>query len=156
MKSVSLTVTVSIIIIRSSKICTIQRDAGTLFFISHLSACNKGKRTFDPLLIKQNSFPCVCINSVLICCVRSHTDIFRFIQIYFIIASYVPLGGKKKPSFEQTAETGMLSNAGEEEEVVETLLPMKAAKEEVLVDPEDETEFEDNTNVGESRSVITR
>ena len=94
--------------------------------------------------------------SFLICCVRSHSDIFRFILIYFIIASYVPQGGKNKPSFEQTAETGMLSNAGEEEEVVEMLLPMKAAKEEVLVDPKDETEVEDNTNVGESRSVITR
>ena len=95
-------------------------------------------------------------NSALICCVRSHTDIFRFIQIYFIIASYVSLGGKKKPSFEQTAETGMLSNAGEGEEMVEMLLPMKAAKEEVLVDPKDEAEVEENTNVGESRSVITR
>ena len=99
---------------------------------------------------------CVGVKSFLICCVRSHSDIFRFILLYFIIASYVPLGGKKKPSFEKTAETGMLSNAGEEEEVVEMLLPMKAAKEEVLVDPKDEAEVEDNTNVGESRSVIKR
>ena len=76
--------------------------------------------------------------------------------MYVVIASYVPLGGKNKPSFEKTAETGMLSNAGKDEEVVETLLPMKAAKEEVLVDTEDETEVEDNTYVGESRSVITR
>ena len=50
----------------------------------------------------------------------------------------------------------MLSNAGEEEEVVETVLPVKAAKEEVVVKPEDETEVEDNTYVGESRSVIKR
>ena len=48
----------------------------------------------------------------------------------------------------------MLSNAGEEEEVVETVLPVKVAKEEVVVKPEDETEVEDNTYVGESRSVI--
>ena len=41
----------------------------------------------------------------------------------------------------------MLSNAGEEEEVVEMLLPMKAAKEEVVVEPEDETKLEDDTNV---------
>ena len=60
------------------------------------------------------------------------------------------------PSFEQTADTGMFWNAGEEEEVLKTVLPMKAAKEEVLVDPKDETEVEENTNVGESRSVITR
>ena len=52
----------------------------------------------------------------------------------------------------------MLSNAGEEEleEVVETVLLVKVAKEEVVVKPEDETEVEDNTYVGESRSVITR
>ena len=96
------------------------------------------------------------MKSFLVYCVRRRTDIFRFILIYFIIASYVPQGGKNTPSFEQTAETGMLSNAGDEEEVVEMLLPMKAAKEEVLVDPKDETEVEDNTYVGESRSVITR
>ena len=58
--------------------------------------------------------------------------------------------------FEQTAETGMLSKAGKEEEVVETVLPVKAAKKEVVVEPEDETEVEDNAYVGESRSVITR
>ena len=46
----------------------------------------------------------------------------------------------------------MLSNAGEEEEVVGTLLPVKAAKEEVVVEPE----VEDNPHVGESRSVIAR
>ena len=60
------------------------------------------------------------------------------------------------PSFEQTAETGMLSNAGEDQEVVETVLPVKAAKEEIVVEPEDETAVEDNTYVGERRIVITR
>ena len=55
-------------------------------------------------------------------------------------------------SLDQAAETGMFWNAGEEEEVVETMLPVKAAKEEV----EDETEVEDNTYVCESRIVITR
>ena len=60
------------------------------------------------------------------------------------------------PSLDQAAETGMFSNAGEEEEVVETMLPVKAAKEEVVVEPQDETEVEDNTYVGESRIVITR
>ena len=59
------------------------------------------------------------------------------------------------PSFEKTVETGILSKAGEDEEVVKTVLPVKAAKEEVVVDPEDETEVEDNTYIGESRSVIT-
>ena len=58
--------------------------------------------------------------------------------------------------FEQTAETGMLWKAGKEEEVVETVLPVKAAKKEVLVEPQEETEVEDNTYVSESRSVITR
>ena len=65
---------------------------------------------------------------------------------------HLPQGGKKKPSFEQTVETGMLSNAGEEEEVVGTLLPVKAAKEEVVLEPE----VEDSTYVSESRSVIAR
>ena len=50
----------------------------------------------------------------------------------------------------------MLLDADEEEEVVETVFPVKAAKEEVVVEPEDETEVEDNTYVDESRSVITR
>ena len=57
---------------------------------------------------------------------------------------------------DQTAETGMLLDADEEEEVVETVFPVKAANEEVVVVPEDETEVEDNTYVDESRSVITR
>ena len=51
------------------------------------------------------------------------------------------------PSLEQTADTGMFWNAGEEEEVVKTVLPMKAATEEVVVEPEDETELEDDANV---------
>ena len=51
------------------------------------------------------------------------------------------------PSFEQTVDTGMFWNAGEEEEVVETVLPMKASKEEIVVKPEDETELEDDANV---------
>ena len=53
------------------------------------------------------------------------------------------------------SETGMLSKAGKDKEVVETGLPVKASKEEVVEEPEDETEVEDNTYVGESRSVIT-
>ena len=60
------------------------------------------------------------------------------------------------PSVDQAAETEMFSNAGEEEEVVETVSPVKAAKEEVVVELEGETEVEDNTFVGESRIVITR
>ena len=47
------------------------------------------------------------------------------------------------PSFELTVDTGMFWNAGEEEEVVKTVLAMKAAKEEVVVEPEDKTELED-------------
>ena len=87
---------------------------------------------------------------------RRYKDIFRFILIYLIIALYVPQGAMITPSLDQAAETGMFSNAGEEEEVVETMLPVKAAKEEVVVEPEDETEVEDNTYVCESRIVITR
>ena len=127
----------------------------TLFFILIFPLATKEKGHFAFNKTEQFLF-CVGIKTFLICCVRSNTDIFRFILIYFIIASYVPLGGKNKPSFEKTAETGMLPNAGEDEEVVETLLPMKPAKEEVLVEPKDKTESEGNTNVGESRSVITR
>ena len=58
--------------------------------------------------------------------------------------------------FEQTAETGILSNAGKDKEVVETVLPVKAGKEEVVVELEDETEVEDSTCVGENRIVIKR
>ena len=39
--------------------------------------------------------------------------------------------------------------------VVETVLPVKAAKEEIVAELEDEFEVEDNTYVGESRSAIT-
>ena len=53
-------------------------------------------------------------------------------------------------SFEQNAETGIHSKASKDKEVV-----VKAAKEEVVVEPEDETEVKDSTYVGESRSVIT-
>ena len=50
----------------------------------------------------------------------------------------------------------MLSNAGKDKEVVETVLPVKATEKEGVVEPEDETEVEDNTYVNESRSVIKR
>ena len=106
--------------------------------------------------VHQESFHCISIATSVLSflgyCIRRHRDIFRFILIYLIIAYYVPQGKRKKPWFEQTAETGMLSNAGEEKEVVGTLLPVEAAKEEVVVEPG----VEDNTLVGESRSVIAR
>ena len=92
----------------------------------------------------------------MVCCIRRHADIFRFILICLIIASYVPQGGKSTPSFEQTVETGILSNAGKDKEVVKTVLPVKSGKEEVVVELEDETEVEDNTYVGENRIVIKR
>ena len=50
----------------------------------------------------------------------------------------------------------MLSNAGKDKEVVETVLPVKATEKEGVVEPEDETEVEDNTYVNESKSVIKR
>ena len=51
----------------------------------------------------------------------------------------------------------MFSNARQEEEVVKSLLAIEAtAKEEVVEEPEAETEVEDNTYVGESRRVIIR
>ena len=65
------------------------------------------------------------------------------------MASYVPQGVMN------TSETGMRSKAGKDKEVVETVLPVKASKEEVVEEPEDETEVEGNTYVGESRIVIT-
>ena len=99
---------------------------------------------------------CVGIKSFLVYCIRRHTDIFRFILICLIIESYVPQGGKSTPSFEQTAETGMLSNAGKDKEVVEAVLPFKGNEEEGVVEPEEETEVEDNTYCNESRSVIKR
>ena len=93
----------------------------------------------------------VGIKSFLLYCIR------RYVLIYLIMASYVPQGGMSMSSFEQTAEAGMLSNAGQEEEVVKSLLAIEAtAKEEVVEEPGAETEVEDNTYVGESRSVIIR
>ena len=58
--------------------------------------------------------------------------------------------------FEPFAETGMLSYADEQEEVVKTVLPVKAAKQEVVVDPEDETEVEDDTNVPFWRTIFRK
>ena len=57
-------------------------------------------------------------------------------------------------SFEQTADAGMFWNAGEEEEVVKTVVPMKAAKQEVVVESEDETELEDDANVPLWRAIF--
>ena len=107
---------------------------------------------------KTEQFFCVDIKSFPVYRIGRHADIFRFILICLIIASYVPQGGKSTPSisFEQTAETGILSNAGKGKEGVKTVLPVKAGKEEVVVELEDETEVEDNTYVGENRIVIKR
>ena len=58
-------------------------------------------------------------------------------------------------SFEQTAETGILSKASKDKEVVEAVLPLKGNEEEGVVEPEEETEVEDNTYCNES-SVIKR
>ena len=58
--------------------------------------------------------------------------------------------------FEQTADNVMLSNAGEEEEVFKTVLPVKATTEEVVLEPEDETELEDNTNVPLWRAMFKK
>ena len=118
------------------------------------------RRLFVPLMLnsafnKTEQFSCVGIKSFLVYRIRRHRDIFRFILICLIIASYVPQGGKSTPSFEQTAETGMLSNAGKDKEVVETVLPLKGTEEEGVVEPEEETEVEDNTYCNES-SVIKR
>ena len=104
---------------------------------------------------KTEQFSCVGIKSFLVYRIRRHRDIFRFILIGLIIASYVPQGGKSTASFEQTAETGMLSNAGKGKEVVEAVLPLKGNEEEGVVEPEEETEVEDNTYCNES-SVIKR
>ena len=75
----------------------------------------------------------VGIKSFLVYRIRRHRDIFRFILIGLIIASYVPQGGKSRPLFEQTAETGMLSNAGKDKEVLEAVLPLKGNEEEGVV-----------------------
>ena len=58
--------------------------------------------------------------------------------------------------FEQFAQTGMLSYADEEEEVVKTVLPVRAAKQEVVVEPQDETELEDDTTVPLSRAIYRK
>ena len=50
----------------------------------------------------------------------------------------------------------MLSNDGEEEEVVKTVLPVKAATQEVVVEPEDETEREDDTKVALWRAIFRK
>ena len=50
----------------------------------------------------------------------------------------------------------MLSYADEEEEVVKTVLPVRAAKQEVVVEPEDETELEDDTNVPLWRAIYRK
>ena len=105
---------------------------------------------------KTEQFFCVGIKSFLVYRIRRHTDIFRFILICLIIASYVPQGGKNTPLFEQFAQTGMLSYADEEEEVVKTVLPVRAAKQEVVVEPEDETELEDDTNVPLWRAIYRK
>ena len=119
------------------------------------------RRLFVPLMLnfafnKTEQFFFVGVKGFLVYCIRRHTDIFRFILIFLIIASYVPQGVMSLPSFEQTAETGILSKAGKDKEVVKTVLPVKAAKEEVVVELDDETEVEDNTYVGEKRIVIKR
>ena len=87
---------------------------------------------------------------------RRYTDIFRFILIYLIIAFYVPQGGKNTPLFEQFSQTGMLSYADEEKEVVKTVLPVRAAKQEVVIEPGDETELEDDTNVPLWRAIYRK
>ena len=58
------------------------------------------------------------------------------------------------PSFEVSADLGTFWNTGEEEEVLQTVLPMKVAKEEVVVEPEDETELEDDANVPLWRAIF--
>ena len=93
------------------------------------------RRLFVPLMLnsafnKAEQFFCVGIKSFLVYRTRRHRDIFRFILIGLIIASYVPQGGKSAASFEETAETGMLSNAGKDKQVVETVLPLKGTEEE--------------------------
>ena len=113
------------------------------------------RRLFVPLMLnstfnKTEQFSCVGIKSFLVYRIRRHRDIFRFILICLIIASYVPQG-KSTASFEQTAETGMLSNAGKDTEVVETVLLLKGTEEEGVVEPEEETEVEDNTYCNESK-----
>ena len=68
---------------------------------------------------------------------------------------YAPQGGKK-PSFEQSGIPWFVDEEENEEEEVDSEFPVKATKEEVILEPEDESEAEDNSDVGKSRSVITR
>ena len=58
------------------------------------------------------------------------------------------------PSFEQIADTGMFWNALEEEEVVKTVLPVKATKEEVVVESADGSELEYSTDVPLQRAIF--
>ena len=67
---------------------------------------------------------------------------------------YAPQGGKK-PSFEQSGIPWFVDEEENEEEEVDSEFPVKATKE-VILEPEDESEAEDNSDVGKSRSVITR
>lgn len=68
---------------------------------------------------------------------------------------YVPQG-RKKSSFEQSGVLWFVDEEEKEEEEVDSEFPVKATKEEVILEPEDESEAEDNSDVGKSRSVITR
>ncbi|CAH3187071.1 unnamed protein product [Porites lobata] len=90
----------------------------------------------------------------------NYLDIEGLLDVAFKTAANMIKGGKSTASFEQTAETGMLSNAGKDTEVVETVLPLKGTEEEGVVEPEEETEVEDNTYCNESsvikREIVTR
>ena len=55
------------------------------------------------------------------------------------------------PSFEQTGDAGMFWNTGEEVEVVTTVL---SVKEKVVVEPEDDTELEDDANAPLWRAIF--
>lgn len=68
---------------------------------------------------------------------------------------YAPQGGKKT-SFEQSGIPWFVDEEENEEEEVDSEFPVKATKEKVILEPEDESEAEDNSDVGKSRSVITR
>ena len=58
------------------------------------------------------------------------------------------------PSFEQIADTGMFWNALEEEEVVKTVLPVKATKEEVVLESADGSELKYSTDVPLQRAIF--
>lgn len=68
---------------------------------------------------------------------------------------YVPQG-RKKSSFEQSGVPWFVDEEEKEKEEVDSEFPVKATKEEVIAEPEDESEAGDNSNVGKSKSVITR